>query len=818
MQTVRNIFACLVHECPDCITDLVRNLRTLDPASLVLLYNGSRDPSLLTDHFPFERHGAVLHPSPRPAEWGHLHQFALDCMKWACDNYAFDTLTIVDSDQLALRPSYSDFLASYLKTMPGTGLLGNSPAVQLPGTRVGPAEAALGEIELWRPFLRSFPDGERKFVHWCFWPSTVFTADAARDLTRLFANNAQLQDIMQKTRIWASEEIILPTLTALLGYRIAVNPCSYDYVQYRVAYSLRQIEAALDRDDVFWAHPIPRRYDDPLRRRIRERWNHYEAAQRSRAGAAAITRDDIPRLALTLPVIERMRAIEGWLEDAEADLLLAAARHALGSVPDGAIVEIGSFCGRSTVVLADALSNLENINGRKVYAIDPHDGVVGALDQGTERLPPTRASFLRNITNAGISHLVEPIIQHAFEVEWSKPIGFLFVDGLHDYFNVARDFYRFEPWLAPGALVAFHDYADYYPGVRNFVDELLARGDYEKVHQALSLVIVWAKPNAARVALQSIVRSAETPANTEYDEVSLPDPVAAQAPISRSVPTESMIASGDGSAAVSVAAQTIGCGAEEDSGSREPAREALAAPSIAPAGPLVSCIMPTANRRLFVPRAIRYFQHQDYGKRELVILDDGDQSVADLIPSDERVHYVRMDHKATMGAKHNLACELARGDVIIHWDDDDWMARWRISYQVDCLLAQPRNTLCGLAQMYFFDPFNDRAWVYTYGASERPWVSGSTFCYRRELWEPRRFPDMNEGADTVFVWGLRDASLCAHDRYDFHIGVVHAANTSPKRTEDPAWRPIPVQMIYNLLEADRAFYQSLERRSETTLL
>jgi hypothetical protein len=43
--------------------------------------------------------------------------------------------------------------------------------------------------------------------------------------------------------------------------------------------------------------------------------------------------------------------------------------------------------------------------------------------------------------------------------------------------------------------------------------------------------------------------------------------------------------------------------------------------------PLVSCIMPTANRRRFVPEAIRLFLAQDYLEKELVILDDGEDSV-----------------------------------------------------------------------------------------------------------------------------------------------------------------------------------------------
>jgi hypothetical protein len=165
-----------------------------------------------------------------------------------------------------------------------------------------------------------------------------------------------------------------------------------------------------------------------------------------------------------------------------------------------------------------------------------------------------------------------------------------------------------------------------------------------------------------------------------------------------------------------------------------------------------------------------------------------------------------------MGSKHNLACELARGDVIVHWDDDDWMADWRVSYQVERILAEPVHTLCGLNRLYFYDPAADSAWEYVYPGGDRPWVCGNTFCYRREFWQTHRFPDLNEGADTVFVWGLRDAIIRAHERRDFFVAVVHPGNTSPKRTHDPAWHRVSAHTIHGLIAADRAFYEGLTMR------
>ena len=170
--------------------------------------------------------------------------------------------------------------------------------------------------------------------------------------------------------------------------------------------------------------------------------------------------------------------------------------------------------------------------------------------------------------------------------------------------------------------------------------------------------------------------------------------------------------------------------------------------------PLVSCIMPTADRRAFLPQAIQYFLKQDYPARELLIIDDGADNVADLIPHDQSIRYVRLPERRSMGAKHNLACELAQGEIIVHLDDDDWNASWRVSYQVDCLSRHSSPGICGLSRVLFYEPIARQAWEYTYPLGGRPWVYGATFCYHKKFWEQHRFPDMNEGADTTYVWNL----------------------------------------------------------------
>lgn len=195
------------------------------------------------------------------------------------------------------------------------------------------------------------------------------------------------------------------------------------------------------------------------------------------------------QLLLARPIIRSMQTIQGWLSDEEAELLIAATELALRVLPEPhVIVEVGSYCGRSTVVLA---SSAKALSGQaRVYAIDPHGGEVGAADTGVQRTSPTFERFSENLAGAGVADVVEPIRRCSFETEWNRPISLLLVDGLHDYGNVARDFRHFESWLVDGALIAFHDYADYYPGVVAFVDELLRDSPYERMHLAASMMLI----------------------------------------------------------------------------------------------------------------------------------------------------------------------------------------------------------------------------------------------------------------------------------------------------------------------------------------
>jgi glycosyltransferase involved in cell wall biosynthesis len=214
--------------------------------------------------------------------------------------------------------------------------------------------------------------------------------------------------------------------------------------------------------------------------------------------------------------------------------------------------------------------------------------------------------------------------------------------------------------------------------------------------------------------------------------------------------------------------------------------------------PLVSCIMPTFDRRAFVPAAVRGFLGQDYPNLELIVVDDGTDPIADLLPSDPRIVYVRLTERKSVGVKRNLACERARGEYIAHWDDDDWYPSSRVRVQIDAL-RQRGGDVCGSSLVYYLDREQQRAWCYRYSGSPVPWVAGNTLIYRREAWARNRFADVRVGEDSQFVWrfpsqrvvDLRDPSLC--------VATVHAGNVSPKDTRGAFWSPETVDRIRQVM-------------------
>jgi glycosyltransferase involved in cell wall biosynthesis len=223
--------------------------------------------------------------------------------------------------------------------------------------------------------------------------------------------------------------------------------------------------------------------------------------------------------------------------------------------------------------------------------------------------------------------------------------------------------------------------------------------------------------------------------------------------------------------------------------------------------PLVSCVMPTRDRSAFVPLAVECFLRQDHPRVELIIVDDGDDPVADLIPDHPAIRYEHSSPRLTLGAKRNLACDRAAGEVIVHWDDDDWSAPRRVSYQLHRLLESAAD-ITGLSDLLFFEAASGRAWRYAYPpGAERSWVAGGTLCYRRAVWERHGFPEIDVGEDTRFLWSGRRLRIAPVEDNGIYVATMHAANTSVKRPAGQRWTEIDGAAVERLLGDDADAYR-----------
>jgi predicted O-methyltransferase YrrM len=141
--------------------------------------------------------------------------------------------------------------------------------------------------------------------------------------------------------------------------------------------------------------------------------------------------------------------VDGYLFPHEAVFLYWLARSGPG---EGAIVEIGSYRGRSTLCLA------KGVSGRRptpIVAVDPH--VYG-----------TEGDLRDNLAHFGMGDVVRLVVAPSVTAAraWNGPVRVVFVDGHHEQASVEADVDAWLPFLVPGGFLVLHDATDLssFPG------------------------------------------------------------------------------------------------------------------------------------------------------------------------------------------------------------------------------------------------------------------------------------------------------------------------------------------------------------------
>jgi O-antigen biosynthesis protein len=232
--------------------------------------------------------------------------------------------------------------------------------------------------------------------------------------------------------------------------------------------------------------------------------------------------------------------------------------------------------------------------------------------------------------------------------------------------------------------------------------------------------------------------------------------------------------------------------------------------------PLISCLCPTKNRRRFLDESVRRFLAQDYPAKELLIVEDGTEAetreaarqLDRLLAQSDSIRYYKF--RGSLGAKLNYAAELAGGDILANWDDDDWYAPGRLSAQFAHMRATGK-AFVGLSAMLFYREGDSEGWEYTGYAS---YAGGATHFYRRDwiLAHPR--PDVTLAEDVAAIADAYEAGqLSTISGLDIMVARDHDRNTCQRpggtdrgwhqigdlKARSDNWRPVPLSRIHAVI-------------------
>ena len=170
---------------------------------------------------------------------------------------------------------------------------------------------------------------------------------------------------------------------------------------------------------------------------------------------------------MTIDPVLRAHALaaKGFMPPEEGDALYAAALLGAQGAPGLPFLEVGSYCGRSTVWLGAAA----RVCGTVVFAVDHHRGSE-ENQAGWEHHDPTVIDprlgrmdtlplFRLAIYEAGLEDEVIAVVGQSPLVakHWSMPLAFLFIDGGHGVEPARNDYEGWTPNVAPGGILAIHD-------------------------------------------------------------------------------------------------------------------------------------------------------------------------------------------------------------------------------------------------------------------------------------------------------------------------------------------------------------------------
>ncbi len=157
-----------------------------------------------------------------------------------------------------------------------------------------------------------------------------------------------------------------------------------------------------------------------------------------------------------------IKHVKGFLAEDEAEALY---NMALELSPKAPVLEIGSYCGKSTIYIGTACKE----TGGVVYALDHHRGSEehqlgeeyhdpDLYDASIDQMDTFKA-FRKNMRAADLEETVIPIVatSRLASKGWNTPLSMVFIDGGHSMKAAMADYQSWAGHVIPGGVLAIHD-------------------------------------------------------------------------------------------------------------------------------------------------------------------------------------------------------------------------------------------------------------------------------------------------------------------------------------------------------------------------
>lgn len=198
------------------------------------------------------------------------------------------------------------------------------------------------------------------------------------------------------------------------------------------------------------------------------------------------------------PAID-IETVKGFLDPAEGEGLY---RYAVQAACSGPVLEVGSYCGKSTVYLGEACRE----NGMSLFALDHHRGSeehqpgeeyhdAELYDDGAGLMDSFRV-FRDTIRRADLEDIVVPVVAPSTVAarHWHTPLGMVFIDGGHSRQAALADYRSWAGHIVTGGFLAIHDIfpdpADGGQAPYEIFKLALASGLFEEVERIKTLGVL----------------------------------------------------------------------------------------------------------------------------------------------------------------------------------------------------------------------------------------------------------------------------------------------------------------------------------------